>query len=61
LTDQGGETRTSITNPFGYYQFEDVSASRSYVLDVSAKRYRFAPQIVTVTDDNMEINFSAQQ
>jgi hypothetical protein len=61
LTDANGETRTALTNSFGYFRFAGVSAGETYVFSVSAKRYTFnspaqARQILEDTDD---INFAA--
>lgn len=51
LDDATGNTRTTFTNPFGYYRFDDVQAGRTYTLSASQKRYRFNPIIVTVGDE----------
>ncbi len=41
LTDQSGETRSAVTNSFGYFNFADVSAGGTYVLTVQSKKFRF--------------------
>jgi subtilisin-like proprotein convertase family protein len=51
IDDSTGHPRTTYTNPFGYYRFDDVQAGRTYTLTASAKRYRFNPVIVTVGDE----------
>ena len=51
LSDSNGNSRVTFTSPFGYYNFEDVQAGRTYTLSASAKRYRFSPVIVTVNDE----------
>jgi subtilisin-like proprotein convertase family protein len=51
LADANGNSRVTFTSPFGYYNFEDVQAGRTYTLSASAKRYRFSPVIVTVNDE----------
>ena len=56
-----GETRTVLTNSFGYYRFAEVSVGRSYVISVRHKQHQFAPQILTVNEDLEEINFSARE
>jgi len=60
LTDSEGRTRTVQTSTFGNYQFTDVAVGASYVLTVSAKRWQFAPQIVSVADNITDLNFTAQ-
>ncbi|MGQ0542166.1 MAG: choice-of-anchor Q domain-containing protein, partial [Blastocatellia bacterium] len=39
-----GETRSAITNPFGYYRFAPVPADAEYSVEVSDKRLTFKPQ-----------------
>lgn len=60
LTDSNGETRTTLTNPFGYYWFEEVAAGETYVFSVSHKRYSFAPQVLSVTEEISDLNFTAE-
>jgi len=59
ITDTAGETRTALTNPFGFYRFDEIPVGATYVLSVSHKRYQFSPQILTVTEDVAELNFIA--
>ena len=59
LTDMNGTTRTALTNTFGYYRFEGVAAGETYIFEVRHKRYRFAPQIVSVTEQIDNLNFTA--
>ena len=60
LTDRNGATRTVLTNSFGYYRFADVAAGQTYVVAVRHKRYEFAPQVVSVTENLNNLNFAAQ-
>lgn len=60
MTDSQGVTRTATTSPFGYYRFDEVQAGQTYLFNVSAKRYRFAPRIVTVGDELTDLNFTPQ-
>ncbi len=59
LTDANGNTRTSMTNPFGYFVFDDVPAGEDYVASVRHKRYSFAPQLVSLVDNFSGLNFVA--
>jgi Subtilase family/Carboxypeptidase regulatory-like domain len=61
LAGQSGPSRTVRTNPFGYYRFDDVSAGQTYMVSVSAKRYRFAPRTITVGDDLTEVDFTPNE
>ena len=58
LTDQGGETRTTLTGAFGYYRFADVGAGETYLVAVTSKRYQFAPLVLNVTEEMKNVNFS---
>ncbi len=59
LTDSDGVTRTTPTNSFGYYHFEDVEIGQSYTMTVQSKRYYFAPRVVTVSDELVNLDFTA--
>ena len=58
-----GAFRYSLTNAFGYYSFDDVTAGRTYILMApSTKRYTFANETrtVNVNQDMLDLNFLAQ-
>ena len=57
LTDSGGNTRTARSTTFGYYRFNDIAAGQTVIITIVSKRYRFAPQVVSVTEDIEELNF----
>ena len=59
LTDLNGETRTVLSNSFGYYRFDEVRAGETYVLEVRHKRYQFSPQVLTVGEAVADLNFVA--
>lgn len=61
ITDAGGNTRTTLTNPFGYYSFDEIAAGSTYILSVSHKQYVFAesPRVVTVEDSLSDADFRA--
>jgi hypothetical protein len=61
ITDQNGSSRTVLTNPFGYFRFDDVESGQAYVVGVRSKRYQFAnpTQIVSVEDNVTGIIFYA--
>lgn len=52
----------ALTNPFGYYTFENVAAGQTYVISVSSKRYRFSnpAQVLNLGEDLAEIDFVAE-
>ncbi len=51
LTESSGTTFTSISNPFGYFRFDDITAGETVVITASHRQYTFAPQVLTVTED----------
>ncbi len=63
LTDSRGNTRTALSNPFGFYRFTEVPAGETYVLRATAKRFEFynRTQVLDVTEEMTEINFTAAQ
>lgn len=60
LTGNGiAEPRYAVTNPFGFYQFDDVAAGQGVVVTVSSTRYSF-PQptlFLNITDDISDADF----
>jgi hypothetical protein len=61
LTDQHGVGRSAMTNPFGYFRFDDVEAGHMYVVSVSSKRFQFENNVQTlhVVDEVANIQFIA--
>lgn len=59
LTDSAGMSRSVMTNPFGYYGFNDITAGQSYILTVSNKRVTFSnpTRVVTVNDNLSDEDF----
>jgi hypothetical protein len=60
LTDQSGVSRTTLSNAFGYYRFENVTAGETYVISVRTKTLVFAPRIFTVADELTDLNLIAE-
>ncbi len=61
LTTASGETFTTITNGFGYYRFEDVFPGQTVILNVTSKRFEFAPKVLNIGEDLYELDFMPQQ
>jgi len=57
LSGADGIERSTLTNSFGYYSFEDVPAGETYIFQVKSKRNSFAPQILTVMEDITDLDF----
>jgi hypothetical protein len=61
LTSAGvGGRRSAITNPFGYYRFDNVLTGDSYTVAVISRLYTFTPQTIQVNNDLTDVNFVAQ-
>jgi hypothetical protein len=58
-----GETRTAITNPFGFYRFTGVVAGQTYILGGTKKRSAnvIPTQVLHVNGDMTNVNFTAFQ
>jgi hypothetical protein len=54
-----GETVTAITNAFGYFTFDGITAGQSYFIGVRAKGMQFNSQLVEVTDNVADLTFVA--
>ena len=57
LTDQNGNSRTARTSSFGYYRFDEVEVGQTYIVSVQSKRFQFATQVVSVSEELSELNF----
>jgi uncharacterized delta-60 repeat protein len=60
ITDSLGNVRVVKTNSFGYFRFDEIEAGQTYVFNVSAKGYSFAPQLVNVSEDIADLNLTPQ-
>jgi len=54
-----GAVQTALSNPFGYYIFDELILDRSYAVEVRQKQFAFAPQSLTTNQESHELNFSA--
>jgi hypothetical protein len=56
-----GDPKFTVTNTFGYYHFGGLLPGRTYVINVSAKKYQFvAPaQVISPFDDVANMDFIA--
>ncbi len=61
LTDRNGNTRTLMTNSFGYYSFSSVAAGETYIISVQSNRYQFAQptRVLSVNDEITDLDFTA--
>jgi hypothetical protein len=61
LSGGNGESRTAMSNPFGYYVFNDVPTGLTYVIGATSRRYFFpdSPVAITLSGDLTNVNFQA--
>ncbi|MFN2500688.1 MAG: carboxypeptidase regulatory-like domain-containing protein [Pyrinomonadaceae bacterium] len=59
ITDEQGNTRTTLTTSFGFYSFANVATGARYTIRVAAKRYRFTALVLQVNGELTDINFVA--
>jgi hypothetical protein len=59
ITDANNVTRMALTNPFGYYSFDNVLTGATYNVSVLKKGYNFNPQIIQPTDNISNLDFTA--
>ena len=60
VADSSRHPRMAITNAFGYYRFDDITAGETYTISVSSKIYTFTPQTIQVNGSLTDVNFVAQ-
>ena len=61
LTNASGEQVTATTSSFGRFEFPGLAIGGSYTVTVQSKRYRFAPQIINVTQNLNDLEMIAQE
>ncbi len=59
LTDARGNRRTARTTAFGYFHFSEVEAGQTVIVAVASKRYKFAPQVLSISDNLADLTFTA--
>ncbi|HEX8738212.1 MAG TPA: carboxypeptidase-like regulatory domain-containing protein [Pyrinomonadaceae bacterium] len=57
MTGADGVPRRALTNPFGYYRFDNVQVGETYIFAVESKQYSFAPQTVYVGEELNDLDF----
>lgn len=60
MINELGETRATRSSSFGYYNFDNISVGGLIVLNVASKKYRFDPQIISVTGEMENVDIEGQ-
>ncbi|HQU83471.1 MAG TPA: carboxypeptidase regulatory-like domain-containing protein [Pyrinomonadaceae bacterium] len=62
VTNTHGEPIASaMTNSFGAFKLANLSAGQTYIVNVRHGRYQFTPQIVFLTENIGDVQFTAQE
>lgn len=61
LTGSDGERRTTTSNSFGHFQFGDLKVGEMYTISVESRRYRFAPQPVSLSGSVVTVDLTAME
>jgi hypothetical protein len=59
ITDSNNVTRMALTNPFGYYNFDNVLTGATYTVSVLKKGYSFNPQVIQPSENISNLDFTA--
>ena len=59
FTNSQGAALTTWTSPTGRFSMEGLEPSESYIVTISAKGFRFAPQLLTLSQDLTGVVFTA--
>ncbi len=60
ITDIYGNVLARRTNMFGNYSFEKIAVGQTYTVSAKSKGMRFASQVINVSDDLTDLNFTQQ-
>ena len=61
ITGPNGFVRLATTSSFGFYQFPDVVPGQTYTVSISSRLFRFAPQVLQVSGNALNVDFIGQQ
>ncbi len=61
LADTAGQARTARSSSLGNFRFAELTVGQTYTVSVSAKRYTFASQTVSVAGDAVTLDLIAEQ
>lgn len=56
LTDSSGESKTTRTNQFGYYRFENIKAGETYTITAFSRGYQFQSQVINIGESINNLN-----
>ncbi len=61
LTDSQGVTRIAVTNNFGSFTFDTVSVGETYIINITAKKWQYSPQVINVSEEIADLTFAPEE
>lgn len=61
LTDSQGVTRIATTNNFGNFTFDTVSVGETFIINVTAKKWQYNPQVINVSEEIADLSFAPEE
>lgn len=61
LTDSDGNTFATRTNSFGCFKFIEIPAGQTYTLSLTHKRYTLNSQVLSISDNVVNLNVFAEK
>jgi Tol biopolymer transport system component len=60
LNTSTGEMRSTQTNSFGFYRFDELATAQVYIVSAQSRRYRFTPEshYINLFDEQSETHFT---
>ncbi len=59
FTGMNGESRSTVTNQFGWFRIDGATVGETYIISVTHKELQFAQQLVTVIEDVHDLEITA--
>ena len=59
LTDTAGQTRTTVSNGFGYYRSGDLQIGQTFTIRVESRSWRFTPLMVSLSSESVSMDMIA--
>jgi len=59
ISGSDGREISTMTGPAGVFRFDAITAGRTYIIAVASRRFQFASQVVTVSDNISDLTFVA--
>ena len=58
ISNAGGVIQTVRTNQFGNFSIKNLTVGETYIFTLHARRYQFAPKVITISDDLNKLIFT---